>query len=32
MFWILGGPLLVTLDEPGFELGKVINGLLTVLN
>ena len=29
--WVLGGPLVVTVDEPGLELGEVIKGLLTVL-
>ena len=32
MFRILGGPLVVALDEPGFELTEVIEGLLSVLD
>lgn len=32
MIWVLGGPLLVTLDEPGFEFAEVIKGLLAMLN
>jgi len=32
VFRILRGPLLVTFDEPGFELAEIIEGLLAVLN
>ena len=32
MFWVLGSPLFVTVDEPGFKLAEVVDGLLAVLN
>lgn len=32
VFWILRSPLLITVDEPGFELAEVLEGLLTMLN
>jgi len=32
VFWVLGGPLLVTVDEPGFGLAEVLEGFLAMLN
>ena len=32
VFWVLCGPLLVTVDEPGFELAKILEGFLAVLS
>ena len=31
-FWVLCDPLLVTVDEPGFELSEIVESFLAVLN